>query len=307
MAQAPEKAQLVFFSDRDGNREIYVMDVDGKNQRRLTNHPESHMMPAWSPDGQKIAFASARDYADLGWEIYVMDADGKNPRNLANNPGRQEYSPEWSPDGQRIVFYSDRDGNYEIYAIDADGKNQHRIASNPATDEHPSWSPDGERIAFNSDRDGNEEIYVMDADGKNQRRLTDNPAADWSPSWSPDGQRIAFNRTDTPRGVWDAQSSEIYVMDADGKNQHRLTNNPSEDEVRAWSPDRQRIVFKSNRDGNYETYIMDADGKNQRNLTNNPANDWASDWFDPAFARIITPVSPASMLKGTWGEIRRGR
>jgi dipeptidyl aminopeptidase/acylaminoacyl peptidase len=82
-AQAPEKTQIVFASNCDGNWEIYVMDADGENQRRLTHHPATDWSPAWSPDGQSIAFES---YRGGSGEIYVMDADGKAQCNLTNNP-----------------------------------------------------------------------------------------------------------------------------------------------------------------------------------------------------------------------------
>jgi Tol biopolymer transport system component len=92
-------------------------------------------------------------------------------------------------------------------------------------------------------------------------------------------------------------------MDADGKNQRNITNNPTAEWGPVWSPDDRRIAFMSWRDGNFEIYVMDADGKNQRNLTNNPADDVFPDWFDPAFAYT---VSPAGKLKSTWGKIKRG-
>jgi len=90
-AQAPQKAQIAFTSERDGNGEIYVMDADGNNQRRLTNNPAEDTFPSWSPDGQKIAFSFDRDG---NWEVYVIDADGKNPHNLTNSPAN-DASPTW--------------------------------------------------------------------------------------------------------------------------------------------------------------------------------------------------------------------
>ena len=134
-AQAPQQAQIAFGSDRDGNGEIYVMDADGKNQRRLTNNPASDQMEAWSPDGKMIAFGSNRDGND---EIYVMDADGNNQRRLTNNPA-QDFGPAWSPDGKMIAFTSGRDGNGEIYVMDVDGKNPRNLTNNPAEDSFPSW------------------------------------------------------------------------------------------------------------------------------------------------------------------------
>jgi Tol biopolymer transport system component len=187
-AQAPQKAQIAFESNRDGNFEIYVMDVDGNNQRNLTNNPALDMCPSWSPDGQMIAFESNRDG---DWEVYVMDADGNNPRNLTNKPicdwgpvPSDDDSPSWSPDGRMIAFDSSREGLGRIYVMDADGNNQLRLTNNPIwNDDAPVWSLDGKMIAFMSDRDDDHEIYVMDVDGNNQRRLTNSTGQDNGASW----------------------------------------------------------------------------------------------------------------------------
>jgi RNA polymerase sigma factor (sigma-70 family) len=290
---APGKAQIAFSSKRDGNFEVYVMDTDGTNQRRLTNDPADDLYPMWAPDGKRIAFMRG-SYVSGGWDIYLMDADGENQINLTNNPANDE-GQDWSPDGRRIAFESSRDGNYEIYVMDANGKNVRKLTNHPSPDQEPNWSPDGQKIAFNSYRDGNFEIYVMDADGANVRRITDNPAKDVLPAWSPDGQRIGF--------ISDRDGNyEIYVMDADGENQTNLTNDPGWDWKPAWSPDGQSITFVSNQGGPWDVYVMDADGTNQRRLTNDPATIERSDWFDPAFAP--RPVEPGGKLPTKWGEVK---
>ena len=153
------------------------------------------------------------------------------------------------------------------------------------------------RIAFESDRDGHiidnswaYEIYVMDADGGNQRNLTNNPANDRSRSWSPDGKRIAFvsERDEHPHFIPGLFASEIYVMDANGKNQQNLTNNPADDGYPSWSPDGKQIIFQSNRDElQYEIYVMDADGGNQQKLTENPNNEDEYPSWSPDGQQIV--------------------
>ena len=305
MAVVDAQGQIAFSSDRDGNTEIYVMDINGKNQHRLTNNRHDDWSPSWSPDGKRIVFVSDRDghvHAIHGWstaEIYVMDADGGNPQNLTDNPADDGF-PSWSPDGKRIVFQSDRDDrNYEIYVMDADEGNLQRLTDNPNNeDEYPSWSPDGKQIVFSSARDGHfgYEIYVMDADGGNLQRITENLKHEWDPSWSPDGEQIAFSLDRKGDGV----NFEIYVMDTDGANQRRLTENRSDDLSPSWSPDGQRIAFTSERDGNMEIYVIDNDGANQQNLTNNPHDDCCPSWFNSPFS-----VSPAGKKMMIWAWLKQ--
>ena len=188
----------------------------------------------------------------------------------------------------QITFGSNREGNWDIYVMDNDGGNPRNLTNNRHGDYSPSWSPDGNRIVFSSDRDGNFnfEIYVMDADGGNPQNLTNNPNLDWNPSWSPDGKRIVFDsvRDGNARNDFEI-NAEIYVMDADGQNQRRLTNHRGDDGYPSWSPDGERIAFMSERNGNAEIYVMDADGGNQQRLTNHRSDDHSPSW-SPGGERI---------------------
>ena len=152
-AQVPRKAQIAFTSSRDGNLEIYAMKADGRNVRNLTNHHSWDAWPTWSPDGQRIVFASKRN--GILADLYVMDADGKNTRQLTDLPG-DVGEPAWSPDGQKIAFSSshrDTDG-IDIYVMNADGTDIRNLTNHPESDYAPAWSPDGRKIAFTSGRDG---------------------------------------------------------------------------------------------------------------------------------------------------------
>lgn len=254
-AGAPAPGKIAFASDRDGNLEIYVMDTNGSNVARLTDNPGPDITPAWSPDGQRIAFG--RPYP---LRVYVMNSDGSGVTRLSDGA-----SPVWSPDGTRIAFEWQR----EIYLMSPTGSNRIRLTDTPEGYAFsPVWSPDGTRIAFASSRIGQAsdvELYTINADGSGLDRLT-NDARQQSvtPTWSPDGTRIAFVR-----------GADIYAVNADGTNDGRLVENAHSP---AWSPDGTRIAFVSERDGNDEIYVMNADGSGQTRLTDNLAHDNFPAW-----------------------------
>jgi hypothetical protein len=251
------------------NCEIYVMNADGTDQTNVTNNPEYDLAPAWSANGNKIAFVSRRD-GNL--EIYKMNEDGSGLTRLTNN-SPNDVHPAWSPDGQKIAFTSYRDGQAEIYVMNADGTGQTNVTNNPVYDLDPSWSPDGSKIAFSSDRDvqtGGAEIYKMNSDGSGVTRLTNHPLGDSEPNWSPNGQKIAF-AADVDYS--DEIFSNIFVMNADGSGRTTVVGGGTPFDHPAWSPDGQKIVF-TQADLSW-IQVVNADGSEQTTIASVGSNpDW---------------------------------
>jgi Tol biopolymer transport system component len=262
--------KIAFTSYRDGPF-VYVMNADGSGQTPLT----AGTQPAWSPDGQEIAFIR-HDYADGADGLYKINADGTG---LVRMPrlGPAAGQPTWSPDGTKIAFVSDvfpSDGN-DIWVVNSDGTDVHPLGVGVAYD--PSWSPDGTKIAFVTSRNGgNHDIYTVNADGTNQTRLTTTGL--WgAPDWSPDGTKIASS-----------SDIDIYLMKADGTGITNITHSPGQDAYGGyviysspvWSPDGTKIAFEHRPAGEMfdDIFVMNADGSAPVNLSHNVSIDDQPSW-----------------------------
>jgi Tol biopolymer transport system component len=154
--------------------EIYSLESNGHDLRRLTHTRGEDDDPAWSGDGQHIAFSSDRAG---NFEIYVMNADGGDLRRVTTSRGADEYGPAWSPDGTRIAFWRRKDDGDSIVVINSDGTNEHTISGRRRDTEFPAWSPDGESIAYVRDDESLDmaHIWVMRSDGSEKHKLIDGP------------------------------------------------------------------------------------------------------------------------------------
>jgi TolB protein len=236
--------------------------------------------------------------------VVILGSLGK----LSGTPGHLNEEPAWSPDGSQIAFASDRKGNYDIYVMNSDGSNVRQLTSNPfaylyfivgnAADYGPTWSPDGKKIAFVSGRNNSAwsfvdtDIFIMDADGRNVVSWEGSQyySADNYPEWSPDGCCIVYTSSKYPY-VNDSEVPDIfsaYANPANDVNITNLTNTYTENSSPSWSPQGERIVFASVRNGNWDIYMMNKSGSEIVQLTHSDnfafSPDWSPDGTRIAFA-----------------------
>jgi hypothetical protein len=202
---SPDARRIAFTSTRDGNPEIYTLDVKEPNAtpRRLTFDAGFDVDPSWSPDGARIAFTSTRGGS---FDIWVMNAaDGSGLSRLTTDPAVDQQA-EFAPTGDRLAFESDRGGVRQLYLMAGDGSGQTRLTNLRDTSTDANWSPDGNQIAFSTGTDSVRDIAVVAAAGGEPRRLTTGDSTYQFPAWSPDGRQIAFNS--------ERSGPAIYVIDA---------------------------------------------------------------------------------------------
>ena len=167
---------ILFWSNRDGNGEIYSMDKEGTNVRRLTDNTANDFNPQWSPDGRKIVFESARDG---NREIYAMNADGSGQTRLTENTAL-DWLPQWSPDGTKIMYqYWSHSSPMGIYVMDSGGNNK-RLLFTGSMDyfDDPQWMPDGKEIILGCNKLQKWNIYILDVNSATETNLTENSGAD---------------------------------------------------------------------------------------------------------------------------------
>ena len=265
------RTKIAYVSELGSARELFVMDYDGYELRQLTADGFLNLMPRWSPDRRFLVFTAYRNRNTQDIDMIEL-ATGK--RWTLVSLGGLNITPALSPDGNFLAFASSHEGNSELYRLDTRTKALQRLTVNASGDLSPSWSPSGRELAFTSDRSGGPQIFLMSADGSNVRRLTfeddynaapawsprgnwiayvcrnpkkdyklclitpdgqkrvqltSGPGVDDSPSWSPDGRHLVFSSTAEGK-------SQIYMINADGKDLERITFTGTHNSAPAWSP-----------------------------------------------------------------------
>jgi TolB protein len=231
---SPDGEQIVFASDRDGNREIYVLAIAGAVQgtgvepRNLSRHKAPDWQPAWSPIGARVAFSS---YRDDNWELYLVNADGSQLVRVTDHP-ENDFSPTWSPDGSKLLFASRRRVDADLFAVDVTSNEITQLTTSELNEFDPAWSPDGRWIAYVTQHGDQGDVYVMRADGANPINLTNSRYAnDFQPVWTPDSQWVVFVSYTAAEG-----DHELFRMRPDGSQVERLTDDEYDTLAPSWRP-----------------------------------------------------------------------
>ncbi len=265
--------QIVFVSNRDIRNsyanQIYVMNADGSNQRRLSPRIKfNEGNPEWSADGRHIVFQSGRDG---NWDIFIMNPDGSNARNLTKT-ATAETGPSWSPDSKQIIYSMDMDGLSQLFIMDVDGTHKRALVSNSNSNGSASFTPDGKQIIYTTSDYQANDIYIMAADGINQKRLTKINKSKSGLSASPNGKYIAFSQ-------FNGNNNDLYILDIEKGTLTALTTDANVGSY-SWSPDSASVAYSANLNGKRQSliFVAKSDGTGITQLTDGTASEGSVIW-----------------------------
>ncbi|MGA0163770.1 MAG: hypothetical protein ACO3LE_05885 [Bdellovibrionota bacterium] len=250
------------------NKEIWMMDFNGRNEEPIVQNGRVNLSPAWTRDGKALVFSSA---ALKDWHLWITDLKGKS-RQISKFPG-SALGPAMLPNGKEMVVALSKDGNPELYVMNFKGEIRERLTKRNAIDIGPSVSPDGKRICFSSGQLGALHIFEMELKpNAKANRLTRVGSLNDSCAWHPTENWILFSGLDLDREF------DIFKMNASGNNMSRLTYDAKNNETPNWSPDGNLIVYSSRETGRNEIWVMKADGTQKSKITNLPGDASQPDW-----------------------------
>lgn len=259
-------SKIAFINNSTKFKEMYVVDYDGYNLRRLTKDNRLNVLPKWVPNSSQLIYTS---YLYNNPDLFVIDIV-KNKRKALSTIQGLNSPTSFSPDGKTLVSTLSRGVYPNLYLLDDTGVVLRRLTEGRYIDTSPSFSPSGKEIVFISDRSGYPQIYIMDIDGVNIRRLSTKGNCD-SPTWSPKGDKIAFTMK------YD-KNFDIFLYDLPKQRIIRLTENQGNNENPTWSQDGRFIAFSSTRSGKSEIYIMGMDGSGIRKLIDISGESFTPTW-----------------------------
>lgn len=266
-------SKIYFVSDRTGNKEIWSMDYDGSNQKRMTSYGTISKEPVASADGKMFAFTSL---INGSWKIMVHSAETGRKLPFYNPVSSTIETPEFTPDGKKMLYAASLNGWVNICIADANGGNMNQLSRVRSSDVSPRVNPKtGRDVLFISGRSGIEQLWRMTIDGGAPEMVTNGEGYVANPSWRPDGEFIAFAWT---KG-FEPGSYNIFVMNLATKKLTQLTSNSGKNENPWWAPDGVHLVYQSTHGRSTQIYTMLADGTHSQQLTtvgNNTQPVWAN-------------------------------
>ncbi len=262
---------LIAFADAPDQRpgpqasqyaQIYTITPDGRNRKQLTTGKQGNFFPAWSADGEQLAFTSIRNHKH---EVWIIDSSGKNERLITSG-----LLPTWSPDGRQLaITRADANGRRQIWIIGVDGRGEQQLTSE-GLNHCPTWSPKGEEIAYwSGDARGFGQVWVMRSDGTQRRQLTRRRKNEYTPDGSSaNAPAWLFSEQIAYWAGMEHRYGQIWTMNADGSNQKQLTDEPApaSSDNPSWSPDGKKILFDTQRRKRPEIWVMNSDGSDERVL-----------------------------------------
>ncbi len=270
-----------------GNRELWIVDADGENLRRLTSHNSLALTPAWSPDGRRVAFTS---FVSGLPRIYELDLVTGRERQVPAPRNGDYITPAYAPDGETLAFaITGSSGRSGLYTYNVARECCFTtLIEGRSEDLSPTFSPDGRRIAFMSNRlgTGAPQIYMMPAGGGTPELLSpyrfDRPGYYSSPRWSPRGDRVAYYGR-IERVGW----HQILISDVGRGNRITQLTQSGNNENPSWAPDGRHLVYMSGqgRGGANALVIVDAMTRSSRTLVSGMDVKYPA--WSPSLARLV--------------------
>lgn len=260
---------VVFESPAADRINILRYDAGATAPVPLTAHAARDQRPRFSPDGRRVAF-----HSDVrgNHDVFIVNRDGSGLRQITDHPGA-DTDPDWMPDG-RLLFSSDRDGDENIWLMDLDSGGLRQLTHyDGGRTGGPTPAGDGRRIAFSSDRVFSWQVYVLELATGDIERITGPLPGRCNPAWNPARDLIAY------MAGGDLVGTDLRVMRPDGGDVRPLAGEEGDNQDPQYSGDGSRLVWVSDRHGNWEIYVADADGSNEHRVSTSAADERHPDLF----------------------------